>query len=328
MAARVRAGATRLKGGYDSVKLKRIPVVLTGIVALSAVSLLYTVHAAKSSDHQDTYNLATRSNTSADITDVYVFPAPDNANNVVFAMDVTPLILPGEGTTKFFDPTLLWQFKISHQTSGVEDQVIQITASGTGASQKLTLYGPAAPNEVSTTNTVLTKPVGRIGYNTTGTFGGGTVQFFAGPRSDPFFFDLFAFFTFLGDRNYGTHTSQSDPGPETASNPEGISNGDVASNLKGLAPSYDQTGNVPGPNPPTQASFNGFPASATSTSSGGNGGALGAYACSTNPASDTLNLGPFNVLSYVVEVPKSLLTSGFGTSKIHVWATVSSSTGS
>jgi len=76
MAARVRAGATRLKGGYDSVKLKRIPVVLTGIVALSAVSLLYTVHAAKSSDHQDTYNLATRSNTSSDISDVYFCPAP------------------------------------------------------------------------------------------------------------------------------------------------------------------------------------------------------------------------------------------------------------
>jgi len=298
------------------------------LAALTAAVLLYTVHPAKSSDHQDTFNLATRSNTSADITDVYVFPAADNANNVVFAMNVTPLILPGAGTSHSFDPTLLWQFKISHQASGVEDQVIQMTATGTGPTQTLTLYGPVAPNEVGTTNTIVHAPaIGSTTFNQSASFSNG-VKFFAGPRSDPFNFDLFAFFTFLGDRNYGTHTSQSDPGPETASNPEGISNGDVASNLSGLAFSYDQTGNSPGPNAPTQASFNGFAAGTLSTSSGGNGGLLGSYACSTNPATDVLNVGPFNVLSYVVEVPKSMLTTGFNTSTIHVWATASSSTGS
>jgi hypothetical protein len=280
------------------MKLKRILGSVTAVVALTAAVILYTVHPVKSSDHQDTYNLATRSNTSADITDVYVFPAPDNANNVVFAMDVSPLIAPGMGTSKFFDPTLLWQFKISHQASGVEDQVIQIVANGTGASQTLSLYGPATPNEVGVKNTLVnSQATGSVGYNTTGSFQNNTVQFFAGPRSDPFYFDLFAFFTFLGDRNYGTHTSQSDPGLETATNPEGLGNGDVASNLAGLAPSYDKTGNSPGPNAPTQASFNGFASGTTSTSSGGSGGALGAYACSTNPASDTLDAGPFNVLS-------------------------------
>jgi hypothetical protein len=310
------------------MKHKRMLGAGAALAALTAAVLLYTVHPAKSSDHQDTFNLATRSNTSADITDVYVFPAPDNANNVVFAMNVSPLILPGAGLSHSFDPTLLWQFKISHQASGVEDQVIQMTATGTGAGQSLTFYGPAAPNEIGTTNTVVrSSSLGSTAFNQTGTFANG-VKSFAGPRSDPFFFDLFAFFTFLGDRNFGTHTSQSDPGPETASNPEGLSNGDVASNISGLAPSYDKTGNSPGPNAPAQASFNGFAQGAMSTSSGGNGGALGAYACSTNPASDTLDAGPFNVLSIVVEVPKSMLTTGFSTSTIHVWATVSSSTGS
>src|SRR5271156_7029655 len=145
------------------MKLRPILGTVTAVVALAAAAMLYTAHPVKSSDHQDTFNLATRSNTSADITDVYVFPAPDNANNVVFAMNVIPLIPPGMGTTKFFDPTLLWQFKISHQSSGVEDQVIQMTASGTGANQTLTLYGPAAPNEIGTTNTgVTTAKVGTI----------------------------------------------------------------------------------------------------------------------------------------------------------------------
>ena len=46
----------------------------------------------------------TASNTSADITDVYVFPSPTNPANVVLVMDVSPLIPAGMGTAKFFDP--------------------------------------------------------------------------------------------------------------------------------------------------------------------------------------------------------------------------------
>jgi hypothetical protein len=320
------------------MQLKPILGAVTAVVALTAAGVLYAVHPARGSDHQDTYNLATRSNTSADITDVYVFPAPDNANNVVFAMDTTPLVKPGLGTDSFFDPTLMYQFKISHQTSGVEDEVIQVGVTGTGPTQTLTLYGPASPNEVGTTNTFIA-PTGPFTYNTPTTLSAGTIQAFAGPKSDPFFFDLFAFFTFLGDRNYGTHTSQSDPGPETAGNPEGLSNGDTASNLSGLAPSYDKTGNNPGPNDPlTAPSFNGFntgyvsnviPATGKITSP-----TLGAYACSVNKASDTLDAGPFNVEAIVIEVPKSLLTTASlnkansTSSTIHVWATVNSSTGS
>ena len=313
------------------MNLKQILGTATAAIALTAAAVLYTTHPVKSSDHQDTYNLATRSNTSADITDVFVYPAPDNPNNVVFAMDVSPLIPPGMGTTKFFDPTLMWQFKIAHGASNYkEDQVIQIGASGTGTSQTLTVYGPGKPNEVGTSNTFIT-PAGSATYNQTAQLQNNTIQFYGGPRTDPFFFDLFAFFTFAGDRNYGTHTSQSDPGPETAANPEGLSNGDTAANIAPLAPPYDKTGNTPGPNPPNHASFNGFPANSMSNSYGGKATnpSLGAYACSTNPASDTLFAGPFNVLSFVVEVPKALITGApYNTSVIHVWATASSSTGS
>jgi len=300
--------------------LKRIIGSVTAVVAVTAAVALYTVHPAKSSDHQDTFNLATRSNTSADITDVFVFPAADNPNNVVFAMNVSPLIMPGQGTTKFFDPTLMWQFKIAHGASNFqEDQVIQLGVSGTGTSQVISLHGPAAPNEVGTANT-FTATTGTAPYNTATTLPSG-VELFAGPRTDVFDFDLFAFFTFLGDRNYGTHTSQSDPGPETGSNPEGISNGDTASNIQPLVQKFEP-GDLTAS--PTTPSFNGFAAGTMS----GVGSPLGNYACSTNPAADVLDAGPFNVLTFVVEVPKSLITAGFNTSTIHVWATASSSTGS
>ena len=292
--------------------MKSIHRMIGGLLAIAAVVMVvvvYGVHAVRSSDHQDTYNLTNRANTSADITDVFLFPSPTNTANVVLVMDVSPLIPAGMGTAKFFDPTLMWQFKISHGTSGVEDQVIQMGVTGVDSSQTISVYGPAKPNEVGTTNTFV--PVtGNVAYNSSATLSNG-MQVFAGPRADPFFFDLFAFFSFLGDRNASAHTSQSDPGTGNA-----LAN----SNNVGAGASFGTPG-TKSANPNTP-SFAGFPAGTLSKAGG--------YACRTDlPAQNALaDLGGgFNVLSYVVEIPKTLLTTGFSSPVIHVWATVNSSTG-
>ncbi len=276
--------------------LRRILGSSAALVAIAAAVFLYTLHPAKSSDHQDTFNLANRSNTSADITDKYAFPSPANASNVVLVMNTTPLILPGAGTAKFFDPSVVWQFKFVHGAVGTfsgEDEVIQISVKGTGADQTFTLHGPGVPHEVGTTNTLL-PATGTFKYNqTSGTTLGNGVMAFAGPRADPFFFDLLQFFSFLGDRNYHNHTSQSDPGT-----------GDT---LTGT---------------PT---FNGFAAGTMS------GTGTGAYACSTAAPQNALTqLAPpgFNVLSFVIEVPRSLLTNGYSSSIVHMWGTASSTSGS
>jgi hypothetical protein len=286
------------------MKLRPILGTLAVAIALGTAAILYSVHPATSSDHQDTYNLATRANTSADITDVFVFPSPSNPNNVVFAMNVSPLIPAGMGSAKFFDPTLMWQFKIAHGAgAGAEDQVIQLGVSGTGAGQTITVYGPAKPNEVGTTNTFVGAS-GTLPYNVSaGTALANGIVAFAGPRADPFFFDLFQFFTFLGDRAYSTHSSQSDPGP-------GATNTTLTNYKTGAAA--------------TTPTFNGFTAG---TTSGANGAG---YACSTAPATDALTdiNGGFNVLSFVLEIPKTLLTNGYSSQVIHVWATANSSTGS
>jgi hypothetical protein len=280
------------------------------VVAVAAAAVLYTAHPVKSSDHQDTFNLASRSNMSADITDVFIFPSPTNSNNVVLAMDVSPLIPAGMGTAKFFDPTLMWQFKIAHGATSPEDQVIQFGVTGTGAGQTITLYGPARPNEVATANTFVAAG-GSFNYNTSTQLNNG-IKVFAGPRADPFFFDLFAFFSFLGDRNWSTHSSENDPGPQTQGP---LYNGDNVGVPGQFAPAYDKGRD------PTKPTFNGFPAGTVS----GTGG----YACATDAPQNALaDLGGgFNVLTFVVEVPKSLLTTGFSSSNIHVWATVNSSTG-
>ena len=302
------------------MRLKRIIGSVTAVVALTAAGVLYAVHPVKSSDHQDTYNLATQvgHNASADITDVYVYPAPDNANNVVLAMDVWPLIGTGMGASKFFDPTILWQFKIAHgATNYKEDEVIQMYATGTNASQVISLYGPGKPNEVGTANTLLKTATGSTVYNTsTTTLQNSTVKFYAGPRADPFVFDLLAFYSFLGDRNYGTHTSQADPG--AGDNIPNV-NGNLYPPVVGLSPAYNKT-----PNRVMQPSFNGFLATDTNVTGQNPPATTGVYACSTGAPSNTL--ATFNVLSFVVEVPKSLLETGYTSHVIHVWATASSST--
>ena len=278
-------------------------------VAVAVAGVLYAAHPARSSDHQDTYNLAHRSNTSADITDVFVFPSPTDSANVVFVMDVSPLIPQGMGPATFFDPTLMWQFKISHGATSPEDQVMQFAVNGAGAGQTITMYGPARPNEASTSNTFVA-PSGTFNYNSATRLANG-VKVFAGPRADPFFFDLFAFFSFLGDRHYATHSSETDPGPQTQGP---LYNGDNVGVPAQAAPSYDKSAN------PANPTFQGFPAGTTA----GAGSALGNYACGTNPSQNTLaDLGGgFNVLTFVVEVPRTLLTNGYSSSNIHVWATV------
>ena len=294
--------------------IQRSIVGLFAVLALVITAIAYNVHGVRSSDHQDTYNLATRANTSADITDVFVFPSPSNPANVVFVMDVSPLIPAGMGTAKFFDPTLMWQFKISHGATagGPEDQVIQVGVTGTDANQQFTLYGPAKPNEVGTTNTFVTaSTTGSFGYNAPKALSNG-VTVFAGPRADPFYFDLFQFFSFLGDRNAQTHTSQSDPGQG-----DNLYNGN---NVPGTVAAQVAPANSKAANPATPT-FNGFPSGTKSSATG--------YACSTFPSQNALADigGGFNVLTYVVEVPKTLLTTGYPSSVLHVWATVNSSTG-
>ena len=94
-------------------------------------------------------------------------------------------------------------------TSGVtsnsikEDTVIQFTADSTGSSQQVTLYGPAAPNEVGTTNTLVAK-TGSFNFGKVATLDK-NIKVFVGPRRDPFFFDLAQFFKIIPDRNYMNH---------------------------------------------------------------------------------------------------------------------------
>ena len=266
------------------MKIQRLLGSAAAVAVVASAALLYNVFPAHGSDHQDSPTMVSRP--GADITDVFVFPSPANSANVVLAMDVHPLIAPGAGPTTYFDPQVMYQLKISHAASGVEDQVIQFKATGSGSAgdpQTIAVYGPAAPTTTGVNSTYLPTAAGTVAYNASAALSNG-VQVFAGPRADPFYFDLFQFFKIIPDRNQAYH------------------------------PPTSPTDNVPAG---TSGSFNGFTAAYNTANNS---------SCSTAQASDALSSNKFNVLSLVVEVPKSLLQGASST--IHVYATTSTQSGS
>jgi hypothetical protein len=197
-------------------------------IAVTAVLVftiaLYGVRATRGSDHQDSPTVVSRP--GADITDVFVYPAPDNPANVVLAMDVYPLIPAGmSSSSQFaFDPAVLYQFKIATGIANkdyTEKEVIQFAVTGSGQRQELTMFGPAAPHEAGTTNTLLAQ-TGIVPFGQVTTLGGGQIKAFAGPRRDPFFFDLAQFFKIIPDRNYLGHQNGATPPSPSASSFNGF----------------------------------------------------------------------------------------------------------
>src|SRR5229473_727113 len=149
----------------------------------------------KASDHKDSALLA--ADPAADIADVYTFRSPVNPDNIVLAMTVSGFIPPSEASTTFFDPNVLYQWKIDNDGYAVEDLVIQAFVTGTGGHQVMHFRGPAKASEIGSTTRVIEGPeTATVAVSNTptpivATRNGMTV--FAGVRDDPFFFDLVQF---------------------------------------------------------------------------------------------------------------------------------------
>jgi hypothetical protein len=168
-------------------------VVLAGAAGTAALVI--------ASDHQDTP--FTELNPKSDMTDVYAFPGA-SAGRIVLAMDTRAFLTPAQATDPTeasFDHNLLYQFKIDNNGDAKEDRVIQVSFTGEGANQKVEVRGPMAPpvqgameNQIADVTPAVT---GALGTNLGDPSG---IQVFAGPRDDPFFLDLEAFFCILPDR--------------------------------------------------------------------------------------------------------------------------------
>ena len=185
-------------------KLKPKKIVIALFCALAVTSGIYLIAA----DHNDAPAVM---GTGSDITDLYVFQSPSNSDNLVFVVSVQGLIAPSATASATFDQEVMIEINIDNSATkdNIEDLVIQATFGG----GKVTTYGPVTPIQTGKTST-LVKSGSAIQANVTpygsnpviGEVGG--IKVFAGPRDDPFFFDLDQFKSILA----GTASSFNNPG--------------------------------------------------------------------------------------------------------------------
>ncbi len=150
------------------------------------------------SDHQDTPDAEL--NPKTDMTDVYVFPG-SAPGRIVLVMNSRAFLTPAESPSAYFDPDLLYQFKVDNDGDAIEDRVLQVTFDGNGTDQTVEVRGPMAPpvtgSMMNTVAAVAPAVEGQLGL----VLGqANSIQVFAGPRDDPFFIDLEAAFCILPDR--------------------------------------------------------------------------------------------------------------------------------
>ena len=186
--------------------MKRKKLLLTTIVA----ALLVTGGIIYAADHIDTPAVT---NQPSDITDLYVFRGSD-ANNLVFVANTQGLMTPAASATAKFNENTVLEFNIDKNGDNIEDLVIQCKYDA--ASNKMQVYGPVAPSATGTKSKLegnVTADVAVTAYGAAAVTGTGAtgIKVFAGPRDDPFFFDLNRYKAILA----GTATGFSATGTDT-----------------------------------------------------------------------------------------------------------------
>jgi hypothetical protein len=182
--------------------LRKITLALLAIVACAASYLI-------AADHIDAPAVT---GTGSDITDVYAFQSPANDDNMVFVVNVQGLLAPSATAAASFDEEVMIEINIDNSATkdNMEDLVIQAVVDN----GKVKVYGPEAPIQKGLTSTLLkSAPVEAAisSYGANPSIGESNgIKVFAGPRDDPFFFDLNQFKAIIG----GTATSFNNPGTD------------------------------------------------------------------------------------------------------------------
>src|SRR5712692_4110371 len=186
--------------------------VIAWSLLLATAAALGLTRWMNASDHKDSALLA--ADHAADIADLYTFRSPTNLDNLVLVMTVSGFIPPAEASTTFFDPNVLYQWKIDNNGDAVEDLVIQAFVTGSGGHQVMHFRGPAAPPKIGVVNRLIDGPETAAVLVTNGETpiiaARGGIKVFAGVRDDPFFFDLVQFKHIIA----GMATSFNNPGTD------------------------------------------------------------------------------------------------------------------
>ena len=189
------------------------PALITAAVVVAGAA---SVGRLMASDHQDTPEVEL--SPQFDVNDVYAFPAA-RPGRVALVLGTSSPITPARTPSFTFGTKRneLYQIKVDNNGDGVEDLVFQITFRGRAGHQRVTLRGPATPNETGVANTLLRGKKTLDGPVNQVLGSPNDVQLFAGPRDDPFFIDLEQFFRIIPDRRPVTGPLSQIPGTPSAS---------------------------------------------------------------------------------------------------------------
>lgn len=183
--------------------MKKVKIFITAMLCLSVLVGGILIAA----DHIDAPAVT---NQSTDITDLYVFRG-ENPDNLVFVANTKGLLSPGATASAKFDDNTLIEFNIDNNGDNVEDLVIQcISKNG-----QMRVYGPTVPRMTGTSSMInindFTAQVEITPYGQPAIISEQKgVKVFAGPRDDPFFFDLVAFQNILAGNASGFNNPGSD----------------------------------------------------------------------------------------------------------------------
>lgn len=148
-----------------------------------------------------------------DITDIYAFQSPADNSKMLLVLNTQGLLSPAASATATFPANVMYEFNIDNTGDNVEDLVIQCLVQN----GKMRVYGPVAVGTPGLTSTVKTSgPVTEVavtayGASPVSTTNANGTRIFAGPRDDPFFFDLVRFKDILA----GTQTGFRSPGVDS-----------------------------------------------------------------------------------------------------------------
>jgi Domain of unknown function (DUF4331) len=129
-----------------------------------------------------------------DLCDLFAFPVPGDSQRSILAMDVHPslgLDPPGPTTAEPFAPEAIYEVKIDTDGDAVADVAFRIRFSGTNGAQTATVRrveGSDAAGMGESGEAVVENAPVSMGSEAKVTENG-AYRFFAGWRSDPFYFD-------------------------------------------------------------------------------------------------------------------------------------------
>ena len=178
---------------FTSFATRRVALAL----ALATAGAAGVAGVLRASDHQDTPEVEIAQ--LPDINDVFAFPGA-SADRIVLAVTTASPITPAQSPTIGFDPNLLYQIKVDNNGDAKEDLVFQLRFKGKGHNQVVELFGPVAPTQIGSFNTLVKSEPTLRGSTNTALGSASGIQLHAGLFDDPFWIDLSQFFRIIPDR--------------------------------------------------------------------------------------------------------------------------------